>query len=247
MEVQVTALSRRGSALMRRSWRLSARRVRFGRGTGNEVPLSDIRVDLTAAAVFTLGTGFIVEAIGSTPVRINGATIRAGPVKPGDEIAIGPYSVRLEQPGAGLDLAITVELVQPLADSLERLRARSRIGLEHTSLSKRRAAWIGALLILALGLAAPIAALSTGATRQSLTELAVRAAPARLVALLWEPGEIANAHRFFAANCTTCHESAFSAVADRACLACHDKVGSHIPAGVALGGRQQTLAATRCA
>src|SRR5579863_5467055 len=112
MEVQVTVLSRRGSAILRRAWTVSSRRVRFGRGTGNEIPLSDIRVDLTAAAMFPLAGGITIEALGPSPVRVNGTSAKAASVKPGDEILIGPYQIRLSEPPPGIDAALTIELIQ---------------------------------------------------------------------------------------------------------------------------------------
>jgi hypothetical protein len=247
MEVQVTALNRRGSALMRQSWRVSARRVRFGRGTGSEILLSDIRVDLVAAALYPLGDGIVIEALGPTSVRVNGVSARTAPVKPGDEIEIGPYLVRLEQPPDGLDAALIVELVQPLGDSLGRLLSRSRIGLERTGISKRRAAWIGVLLILLSGLVAPIAVFTTGSIKQSLGHATAELTPMTLISLLWNPGEMSNSHRFFAGDCATCHERPFARVADRACLGCHEKIGSHIDPSLPLGGMQHTLEAERCA
>src|ERR1051325_9150184 len=110
MDVQVTVLSQRGSALMRRSWHVNARRVRFGRGTGNEVPLPDIRVDLTAAAMFPLADGITLQALGPSPVWINGTSAQATTVKPGDEVRIGPYQISLDPPPQGCDAALTIQL-----------------------------------------------------------------------------------------------------------------------------------------
>ncbi len=246
MDVQVTVLSQRGSATMRRSWRVNALRVRFGRGTGNEVPLPDIRVDLIAAAMFLLESGSIMfEALGPSPVRFNGANAKAVRVSPGDEILIGPYQVQLDPPPPGCDAALTIQLVQPLGDSLDRLRSHSRIGLERVGFSKRRAAWIGFLTVLLVCLAVPIALYSAGAMRSIGTGQG-GLNPIALAAFLWKPGELSNSHRFFAADCTSCHRAAFTAVADQACLGCHQQVGAHIEAGLQLGGMQHTLAASRC-
>src|SRR5438128_842173 len=140
MEVEITVLTRRGSAMMRRSRRIDARRVRFGRGTGNEVPLPDIRVDLTAAALFPFGGRFSIRALGPSPLRINCRSTNSASVGPGDEILIGPYRIELTDPPAGCDAALSVELVQPSGDALDRVTSQSRIGLQHAAISKRTAA-----------------------------------------------------------------------------------------------------------
>ena len=230
---------------MRRAWTVSSHRVRFGRGTGNEIPLSDIRVDLTAAALFPVGGGITIESLGPSPVRVNGTSAKAAAVKPGDEILIGPYQIRLSEPPSGIDATLTIELVQPLGDSLDRLTSSSRIGLERAVIGKRRIAWIGALLVLAIFFAAPILLYS------SKTMLAWRKAgsdfnPTTMIASLWKPGELSNSHRFFATNCKTCHATPFARVADDACLACHEKVGAHTEPGADLGVMQQVLDTRRC-
>ncbi len=245
MEVQVTVLSRRGSATLRRSWTVSSRRVRFGRGTGNEIPLSDIRVDLTAAALFPLGGGITIEALGPSPVRVNGNSAKASSVHPGDEILIGPYQIRLGIPPPGIDAALTIELVQPLGGSLDRLTATSRIGLDRVAISKRKIAWIGIFLILAVFLVAPaLLHLSDGLSAWRTAGSGFN--PTTMIASLWKPGELSNAHRFFASNCKACHGAPFSRVADTACLACHEKVGAHTEPGADLGAMQQVLDAHRC-
>ena len=147
MEVEVTVLTRRGSAMMRRSRRIDARRVRFGRGTGNEVPLPDIRVDLTAAALFPFGGRFSIRALGPSPLRINGRSATSGSVGPGDEILIGPYRIELTEPPPGCDAALSVELVQPLGDALARVTSQAQIGLDRAAVSKRAMAWIGAVVM----------------------------------------------------------------------------------------------------
>ncbi|MBV9827912.1 MAG: cytochrome c3 family protein [Alphaproteobacteria bacterium] len=250
MEVQVTTLSRRGSALMRRNTMVSARRIRFGRGTGSEVSLSDIRVDLTAAAMFPLGGGVTIEALGPSPVRVNGVSTKAAAIKPGDTIAIGPYEIRMLPPPQGVDAAFEIELVQPIGDSLERLMSRCRIGLDQAGLSKRRVAWLGIVLVLLCGLVAPIAVYTTAGRTSGLRDVSAAGSAGGLmnvVALFWKPGELSNSHRFFAADCTACHDRPFASVSDNSCLACHANVGRHIPVGAHSGDVEQTLNTTRCA
>src|SRR6266545_411067 len=141
MEIEVTFLERRGSAVMRRSRRIDARRLRLGRGTGNEVQLPDIRVDLVAAALFPRSGILTIEALGPTSLRVNGHSTRRSSIAPGDEILIGPYRIQLVEPPPGCDGALNIELFQPFGDTLERLLARAGTGLEAKLVGKRSLSW----------------------------------------------------------------------------------------------------------
>ena len=246
MEVEVTFLSRRGTAIMRRSQRSSGERVRVGRGTDNEVRLNDIHVGLRAAAlVVQLDGRLAIERLDNAPLEVNGDSVEAATLDVGDEIRLGPYKIEILAPPEGCDGAIQIELVQPMGAALERLTAGARIGLERAGASKRVYAWTGFLVIAVVCLAVPIIVFSGGLTRvwhKDTTSPALR----RAIGLSWNPGEFSNAHRFFGANCATCHQGAFSQVADTACLACHATVGGHAPHGVALGAVGGELASLRC-
>lgn len=252
MEVDVTFLTRRGSAVMRRSQRIDARRVRFGRGTGNEVQLPDIRVDLTAAAMFPRGGVLTIQALGPSPLLMKGRSTGSVPVAvgPGDEVVIGPYLIRLVDPAPGLDAALTIELVQPVGDSLTRLLALAGAGLHGDLITKRTASWVGFLVVGIVCLIAPMMVLlfglPAGKSTASTTASSTSGSPAAAVAALWEPGVLTNSHRFFATNCTACHRSPLTAVSDDACLACHHDNGSHTDRVIAAGGTQKAIGLARC-
>jgi hypothetical protein len=244
MEVDVAFLSRRGTAVMRRSQRASGERVRIGRGTDNEVPLNDIHVGLRAAAL-TIHDGVLtIDRLDNTPFEVNGDAVDTAPLRPGDEIRLGPYLIEILDAPEGCDGAIQIELVPAAAGAPERL-AGARIGLTSTGANKRIYAWTGFLVIAVVCLAAPIVVFSTGMLG-SWHKDAPRAALPTLVGLSWNAGSFSNAHRFFAADCATCHQGAFSQVADSACLACHANVGAHTPHGAILASAGDRLASLRC-
>jgi len=245
MEVEVTFLTVRGSAVMRRSRRIDARRVRFGRGTGNEVQLPDIRVDLTAAALFPRSGVLTIEALGPSPLRLNGRGTRSAPIGLGDEILIGPYRIQLSEPPPGCDAALLIELVQPLGDALQRLMSQVQGGVAAVPFGKRAAAWTGFLIIALVFLAGPIIVYFVGFAPLSRAIPSDSGVMAPLVRL-WEPGELSNPHRFFATNCATCHRAAFARVRDDSCFACHGGIGRHVEAATEIGGARRTLEAMQC-
>ncbi|HKM72078.1 MAG TPA: cytochrome c3 family protein [Pseudomonadota bacterium] len=247
MRVEVTRLTRRGAAVMRKPETVTAASIRFGRGTGNEVSLTDLRVDLSAACLSQRADGLFIEVLGDAPLRVNGQSTTAALVHSGDEILIGPYKIVLAEPPEGFDAAFSVELVQPMGDALQRLMTQSRIRLEETGLSKRRASWALFVVFALLCLATPIVAYSLGHVMSRSTE-APEVGPLGFVAMWWNPGELSNQHRYFASHCATCHQHAFTAVKDPACLTCHGAIGNHIEAASRdLGPIHQRLQRTRCA
>ena len=244
MEVDVAFLSRRGTAIMRRSQRASAERVRIGRGTDNEVPLNDIHVGLRAAALSLRDGVLIIDRLDNSPLEVNGDAVDTAPLEPGDEIRLGPYRIEILAPPEGCDGAIQIELVQPAAGAPERL-AGARIGLGHAGPSKRVYAWTGFLVVTVICLAVPIIVFSGGMLRSWHQDTPSPPLPT-VVGLSWNAGSFSNAHRFFAADCTTCHQGAFTQVADSACLACHANVGAHTPHGAVLASVGARLASLRC-
>ena len=248
MQAEITFLTRRGAAVMRRSHIVSAENVRFGRGTDNEVPLADIRVELTAAVLRPAADGLLIQRLGDSLLRVNGETAGTLPVRPGDEILIGPYKIVLSDPREGVDAALSVELVEPVGDSLQQLLAQSCIGLDRTRLNKRRASWVLFTVLTFLCLAAPIALYTMGDGATPHASVAANGVSS-LLWVAWNPGEISNQHRYFAKDCAACHQSAFATVRDSACLNCHRGIGNPIAADTKSGAApvHQVLQQTRCA
>jgi predicted CXXCH cytochrome family protein len=249
MQAEVTFLTRRGAAVIRKSQIVTGPSIRFGRGTDSEVPLPDIRVELAAAAISQRAEGLFIEKLGDAPLLVRGSSTEAPAlVAPGDEILIGPYKVVLTEPPTGVDAAFSVELVQPLGDTLQRLMAGSRVRLDQTHLSKRGASWAAFLLLTVLCLAVPVVLYTRGS---GVTETASTPAAggSTFLGIAWNPGELSNPHRYFAQHCATCHESSFTRVNDSACLTCHTAIGSHIEAAAVgdFATAHRDLQGTRCA
>ena len=236
MLVEVTFLTRRGrDAIMRKSQSVTCEELKFGRGSDNEVQLADIRIGLSAAVLVRREHDFVFQQSGDTVLKVDGSTGASLVVRPGDRVELGPYEVRLTEAPEGFDAALTVELVQPLGDSLQRLAAANRIGLDKTGFSKRRMSWtffwvcvLGCLVVplVAFGIDNGQSWLKAGAPTTLLT----------LANMTWNVGELSNTHRTFAHQCAMCHETSFSRVPDSACLDCHRNIGGHVQPAVAPAG-----------
>lgn len=247
MKVEVTTLTRRGGTAIRRSRTVEADRLRFGRAPDSEVRIEDLRIELLSAALTERGGHLMFERLGSVPVLVNGRPVETSALQPGDVIEIGPCRIEIAQPPAGFDAAFSYELTHAAGDALTSLEARTR-GLQTTGLTKRASSWVAFLVVFAVLLAAPIAVYYAGLLPISTAQPRPNsgAGAAQLLALSWNPGELSNPHRFFAANCTTCHRASFAGVPDNACLSCHGKVGNHAEATADIGPLRHTLDTTRC-
>jgi predicted CXXCH cytochrome family protein len=230
---------------MRRSQRASAPRIGLGRGTDNQVPLADIRVGLHLAALVPRDDGMAIEKLGTSPMIVNGQSVEVAVLSPGDEIVLGPYRLEVLETPEGCDGAIQIELTQPMGVALERLSSTARMGLDRTRVNKRIYAWSGFVVIAVVCLAVPVIFFGGGIV-QSWQKDSTQPMLSKLVGLSWNTGDFSNAHRFFGANCATCHQGPFSRVTDAACMACHASVGSHFEHGISLGGVGDRLAGLRC-
>ena len=221
MRCLVRQITRRPKGVTQKDSELVGDSIRIGRSTENELYLADFRVTLHHATLHSRPGGTYIESGADARVSVNGAQISTARIVPGDGIWLGPYDIRVIDAPPGYDLALSVELVRPLSDDLAKLKARTVKSLAATGMSKRRWAWVGFVSVLLLFLVLPLLGTLNEPLRQTLT--AVPAFSERS----WLSGDFAAPHRFFAADCKTCHQAPFVRVQDKACLACHKSVKAH--------------------
>ena len=235
MEAVVSILNRRRSgSVTRRDHEVSCEALRFGRSAESDVRLGDPRIATNQATLFERDGGYFFESFGATQVSIDGTTTKSGTVKVGSEIRLGPYEVKLVEAGDGVDVAVTVELVDPLGEALDQLKSVSRTSLAETQARRRTWAWGLSLIVLGVFLAWPLVAFfgerEVGAVPES--PLAAATEPVRVwplaADLAWDTGKMSGPHKFLADNCTTCHQKAFVKVGDAVCSACHAEIRHHV-------------------
>ena len=210
--------------------------ITLGRATDQVLALKDRRVDLEHARILFSGGRPLITSRALTGVIVNGAVCRDAAIAVGDEIQIGSNLLRILEPAAGYDLALTFELA-PDADRRDAVAVPLRLTLAELAPGKRRWSWALFLVIAALGLAIPwlTSPQLPGASRSALL-------PSDRV---WLPGPLHAAHSTIALQCEQCHERPFVQVRDGACLQCHGSaLHRHVAdQRVAL----PSLTATRCA
>jgi predicted CXXCH cytochrome family protein len=225
MSALVRFLTRkRAGGVAQRDVAVAGNRVAFGRAADNDAHLNDPRVAPYQAAVEARAAGIYVEALGGFEVTLNGAIVEQGWARIGNTIGVGPYDVKPFDPPAGQALAVTVELVRPMGDDLQKLVAGSRLGLDQTRLSRRGLSWVLSLIVLALFLVWPVAAFfNPGRTPDNDLTKNRGWRPD----MMWNSGPISFAHQPVAQQCNRCHQVPFVMVRDEACTACHEAIQNH--------------------
>lgn len=249
MKVIVTTITRspRGNP-MRASREIVADQVRIGRGAECELRLADPRVPLHARSIFLGRSGpQLLDANEAFSDATLTGTARTQLLKPGMSVRIGPFQLEVAAPHHGADLALTVELMQPLpgkaAVSAEELTAATR----PRGVSRRALSWTLLLLVLAgflyLPLLAPQGQAAAPASRDAKAAQQALRGAGGLARTSWNPGELAAGHQAFGQNCQACHSSAFARVQDKDCRSCHQNLSDHVDKQKNVAG----LTEVRCA
>lgn len=201
---------------------VNAEWVRVGRNASCEIHLADPRIALEQGMIVNRdGLVYLEGEAGSQD--ISRKSVRSVRMKPGQPLDIGPYRLELLPTPEGHDAAIAVTLVRPRETVADLASRSARRTLASVGLSKRGAAWIGMLTLLAAFLVVPAGRVlhlpwgGQGSDR------------------MWNPGPVTLAHQPIGERCEACHEVAFEHVSDRACLACHATVGHHVPVAMRAG------------
>ena len=219
--VQITR-NRQGQAA-RAEQTLDIDALRVGRGSDCKLHLPDPRVALHHATIGHAGDGegecFIEAAAGA--IRINGKFERAARLKSGQRINVGPFELMVLDTPPEHDLALSVELLEPLPDEVAGGRRPLRAGLRDTWLSKRLMSWLGAAIVLLAFLVWPVMNALNPAAHWS------RLGGALTPDAAWDPGPLASGHRNFGRDCAKCHATPFVQTQNEQCESCHKNIGWH--------------------
>ncbi|MEI6486757.1 MAG: cytochrome c3 family protein [Sphingomonadales bacterium] len=224
-----------------RTREIDAAEISIGRGSDCDLQLADLAVMLRHARLLITGPGRVsIETLGGAAVMVDGAPASRADVAlaTGGAIAIGPFRLTLSAAADGA-VAITAERVVAAIDSADADQEANIFSLTGAMVSKRRLAWLGALVV-AVGLFLLPLLHFLGETRADLPETMVakaargpagpgtlsvpqpRATPTGFAPdEVWSSGPLSNAHASLSNNCGACHNQAFVSVTDSSCKACH--------------------------
>ena len=196
--------------------------ISIGRESDNDLQLLDLRIALKHARLKRTKSGLAsLEMLGGHTATINGRIkSRANNLKPGAEIRIGVYEMRIEEASSPDDLTIRLEQIETVEAAITSADEDKVFGLKKALPGKRIMAWVFSFAVLGFFLALPIWA-SKHKNSPSVKALPMQAD------LSWNSGPISLMHANLKNDCATCHTKAFVSVKDKACVECHEKLGDH--------------------
>jgi len=205
---------------------LEADNILIGRGTDCKLYLPDPRVALRHATIRSEAAGKCsIEAEGGA-IIIDGSVESAALLKAAQCIRVGPYQIDIVETPTSADLAITLELVEPLPDDSSATSIEQRRNLAQTGLSKRALSWALAGIVLLACLVWPVMhALDRGTLHDPQPKLT----RAIMADATWEPGPLDSGHATFGRDCGQCHQTPFVQTKNDACESCHKTIGWHFP------------------
>ena len=191
-----------------RTRRLEDPLITIGRAADCGIILPDLAVARHHARLGVRADGkVLIEGLGGETFLLDGKAASQAVIDPstGATIGFGDHRLAIEA-GAGPG-ELTVTVTQGAAAHEE--EAARVFSIRPGFLTKRRMAWIAAAIIVLVSLAWPIAVFQRHET--------IFAKPDAQ----WSIGHLSGAHAFLENNCQACHQKAFVAVRDDACLSCH--------------------------
>lgn len=189
----------------------------IGRGADCDIQLPDLAVGLRHAVLRQVGRGKVeVRSIGRQVFEANGGFTTRAQLLLADRprLVFGSHELSLSQGDGPDEVVVTVAKLESTIPSSAG-DEKSVFSLANLLFGRRRSAWVLAILLLLIGLAAPISYFYASFA------LPPARAPIPRPDLQWESGALSPGHRFLENNCQACHQKAFVAVRDDACLACH--------------------------
>ena len=204
---------------------LSGARLKIGRGTDQDIHLSNLRVALAHAELVEGQDGKLrLQSHLAAGFHYNGDIVQSAVLTAGDRIELGGHIIRVDEAaGCKLVLEISEDTSSRGREMEAALLKRARLDLTAAGLSKRPVALTTACLILALFLLVPIIAATVPPAGKWL-----RALPLLPSDHAWQSGSVSDAHAHFGVNCNSCHTIPFVPTRNSACLTCHQHTAHHV-------------------
>jgi len=182
--------------------------VTLGRGTDQTIFIPNLWVSYQHAQIVAKSPKKMrLESI-HTGVYVNGELKHKAALSIGDVIRIGNHEICLLAADADdHDLLMTIETL-PESDN-DALQTLPTIATT-THTNKRGWSWVGFCSMVLVCLVLPLVGTSDAVKDN-----------------IWNTGEISPAHRYFAEDCTRCHQTPFQPVQDVACIGCHQSINHH--------------------
>lgn len=196
----------------------------IGRAAECKIHLPDHRVGLHHANIRHRDDGRIYMEANAAPINTGDSLEQSVELTAGRKILLGPYEFVVEEVVDNEHLTLSYELVHPVTESIDVIKAAGPLSLSETMWPKRTVSqWLAAIIALIFIILPASYALSP--TLHKLLENPILTPDES-----WKAGNLSPGHRALSTKCNTCHEKPFTAVRDQACINCHKSIAQHIAA-----------------
>jgi pSer/pThr/pTyr-binding forkhead associated (FHA) protein len=219
----------------------------IGRGTDQDLLLSDPHVALKHAVIIKLQQNYQIQTKSISGIKVNGVLTKLSRINVGDNIQVGDHLLQILEPTQfDVELAISVESLGK-RETIELSEQQFKTTLKKTYIfNKRLAAWG---LFLGLGLVTLLMPLThvfqsdnqqqsdivQSAVGRSVDEVGAskqQGIKNKLLSFLpddsaWLAGKLHKGHSFMGDTCDNCHKKPFETVTDNACMSCHQDIKQH--------------------
>lgn len=210
MSITLRQISKRadGSDIVR-SRRIEADEATIGRSADCEIVLPDLAVAPLHARLKVTGGRVSISGEGGAKFQLGGKqSARADfDAARGAAVEMGDHRLTFEPGAHPGEVTLTVTRVREATGGVA--DPTGVFSIRPGLFGKRRTAWVLATAVLLITLAWPIAAFHGQRTIFSQPDAQ------------WTVGHLSKAHAFLEDDCQACHQKAFVAVRDEACMTCH--------------------------
>lgn len=211
--------------------RLDVASLRIGRGTDQDLVLTDLRIALAHAEIVArkglMGRVYRIEAKARLNLWINGSPTSAADLAVGDEIDLGRHRLTVHKPTAGADLTLSLEERYATHDERNNRRQALKLSLQDVGWSKRRWAWLLFLAVLVPGLLLPVLLAHKPVEHGTRIDREHVPKPTAGIDIVWNSGPLSSAHHVLQNDCTVCHRKPFEQANDSSCRGCHGNLQEH--------------------
>lgn len=144
MRILIRSWSKQGAERASVDHVIDAHIMRIGRGTDQDLELSDLRIALAQAEIVRRDANAFLIAKPGAAVVVNGENIKEHKLRGGDVCEIGRFRLQVNPPPAGSDADFQLDVEELISQREERAErvGRLRTSLADLRLSRRTLAWV---------------------------------------------------------------------------------------------------------
>ena len=222
MKIRVRNIELRRGHESLREQEFNTARLSIGRGSNQDLSLSDSRIPLSRATISMRGKAHWIQSESDDPLWVDGFALLEAPLELNRSVDLGRFRLKVTAVNGEM-LELELRERYTAAEVQQEFRGRMVTSLEETGAHMRPWAWLLFLGILMLTLAVPayLRYFDKPAQAAELESNSTRWEQA------WLSGPVSSSHQHFGDDCSHCHRKPFAQVQVKDCMQCHEQTSPH--------------------